>query len=249
MTASVAPVRAFVTGGASGIGAACVRRLVADGARVAIADISRDAAAELADELGDAAMACALDVTDPVSVDESMLAAISWLGGLDVAINSAGVGVAGLTDIAELEFDEWRRVIGIDLDGLFLSMRAEIRAMLDTGHGGSIVNIASVMGIVGTAGASAYVAAKHGVVGLTKAAALEYAARGIRVNAVGPGHVATPMFEKWPDSTRGEIIARYPMRRVATPEEVGDFACFIAGTKTGFATGAFYPLDGGYTVG
>jgi len=241
------PVRALVTGGASGIGAACARRLAATGALVLVADIDADAAASVARGIGERARACRLDVTDQRSATDAVALAVAELGGLDIAVNSAGVGMSRLAPVDELAFAEWRQVLGVDLDGLFLTMQAELTAML-AGGGGSIVNIASVMGIVGQAGASSYVAAKHGVIGLTKAAALDYASRGIRVNAVGPGHVATAMFDKWPPATRDQITKRYPAQRVADPEEVAELVAFLAGPAAGFATGGFYPIDGGYTA-
>ena len=246
MSEDVAP-RVLVTGGASGIGAACVRRFARSGARIVIADLAVDAARDLASELGDGVRVQRLDVTDPDSVSAAIDAVVSELGGLDIAVNSAGVGMNALTPAAELDFAEWRRVLAIDLDGLFLTMRAEIAAMLGSG-GGSIVNVASIMGTVAQRGASAYVAAKHGVIGLTKAAALDYAEHGIRINAIGPGHVATPLFARWPDDVRAEIESRYPTGRVATAEEVAEFVWFLAGASVPFATGGFHTIDGAYTA-
>jgi NAD(P)-dependent dehydrogenase (short-subunit alcohol dehydrogenase family) len=237
---------ALVTGGASGIGEACVRYLVAQGARVLIADRADDAAAALARELGGDTRSIGLDVVDPGSTDAAVAFAVEQFGRLDIAINSAGVGVPVATDVGDLPFEQWRRVLSVNLDGVFNSLHSEINAMLAGGSGGSIVNIASVMAAVGTYGASSYVASKHGVVGLTKAAGLEYAARGIRVNAVGPGHIRTPMFDAHSGEEQAEISGRYPIGRVGTTEEIARFVCFVAGPGGGFATGAYFPVDGGY---
>lgn len=236
---------AFVTGGASGIGAASVRQLIAEGAKVVIADRDEGAATALAVELGSSAAACALDVSDAASTSRAVAFTVSTFGRLDIGVNSAGVGVPNVIDLAELSFSEWRRVLDVNLDGVFLSMQCEIVEMLKVG-GGSIVNIGSLMSVVGTYGASAYVAAKHGVVGLTKAAALEYAQRGIRVNAVGPGHISTPMFTRRTPAEQADVAAQYPMGRVGTPDEIARFVCFLAGPDAGFATGSYFPVEGGF---
>ncbi|MBO1901420.1 SDR family oxidoreductase [Leucobacter weissii] len=236
---------AVVTGGASGIGAACARRLAVEGCAVVIADRDESAAARVAGECGGDAVL--LDVADRAGVAGVFEEVLRLYGRLDVAINSAGVGVPERRSIDGLDFETWRRVLSINLDGVFLCMSAEVSAMLDSG-GGSIVNIASVMSVVGAAGAAPYVAAKHGIMGLTKAAALEFADRGIRVNAVGPGHVETPMFSKWSPAEQAEITSQYPMGRIARADEVASFVCMIAGDSARFATGAYFPLDGGYTA-
>jgi NAD(P)-dependent dehydrogenase (short-subunit alcohol dehydrogenase family) len=236
---------AVVTGGASGIGEACVRMLVQNGARVMIADRAEHAAAALAAELGESAASCHLDVSDPLSADAAMTSTLERFGRLDLAVNSAGVGVPDPVNVGDLSFAEWRRVLSVNLDGVFNSVHSEVSAMLASG-GGSIVNVASVMAVVGTRGAAAYVAAKHGVLGLTKAAALEYADAGIRINAVGPGHIQTPMFERHSVEVRAVITAQYPMGRVGTPHEIASFVCFISSAGAGFATGAYFAVDGGY---
>lgn len=236
---------AVVTGGASGIGEACVRMLAQNGARVMIADRAEQAAAALADELGAPAASCYLDVGDPHSVDAAIAATLERFGRLDLAVNSAGVGVPDAVKVGDLSFTEWRRVLSVNLDGVFNSVHSEVQAMLASG-GGSIVNIASVMAVVGTRGAAAYVAAKHGVVGLTKAAALEYADAGIRINAVGPGHIQTPMFERHSVEVQAAITAQYPMGRVGTTHEIASFVCFVVSAAGGFATGAYFAVDGGY---
>lgn len=236
---------AIITGGGSGIGAACVKQFHDDGYEVVVADRNEVAAHEIAEQFGGSARH--LDVTDEQSVRSAFDHVIRTYGRLDVAVNSAGLGMPGRLTVDELDFMTWRKILSVNLDGLFLCISAEASAMLKNG-GGSIVNIASVMSVVGTPGASPYVASKHGLIGLTKAAALDFADRGIRVNAVGPGHVETPMFLKWSDAEQARIISQYPVGRIAKPEEVASFVSVIADEKTSFATGAYYPLDGGYTA-
>jgi NAD(P)-dependent dehydrogenase (short-subunit alcohol dehydrogenase family) len=229
---------ALVTGGASGIGAACVRTLSAEGARVVVADVSAEAAASVAAEVG--GLAVGGDVRSPEDTVAMVRAAVSEFGRLDVAVNSAGVGVPQKADVHETPLDEWRRVTTINLDGVFLSMRAEIPAML--GRGGAVVNVASIMGAVGSAGSSAYVAAKHGVVGLTRTAALEYAQRGVRVNAVGPGFIDTPLLSHNAPGALAEIAERHPVGRLGTAEEIARATVFLLSPAAAFVTGSY----GGY---
>lgn len=234
---------AFITGGGSGIGAACAEAFVRTGWRVMVADRDVDGARRVAAALG--AAACEIDVTDPDSADLAVAETSAILGGIDAAVNSAGVGVPALAPVAKTDPSDWRTVLSVNLDGVFFSMRSEIGAMV-CDRGGSIVNLASVYGAVGTAGASSYVAAKHGVVGLIKAAAVDYAARGIRINAVGPGHVRTPMFERHSAQWQADTSARYPVGRVAESAEVVALILHLAGPEAEFLTGTFYPVDGGY---
>ncbi|MGK0741899.1 SDR family NAD(P)-dependent oxidoreductase [Leucobacter sp. Z1108] len=240
-----------VTGGASGIGAACVRRLVKAGHSVVVADRSFAAAQQVAERCGERAFAVEVDVTQEASCRKMTDAVVDRFGKLDFAVNSAGVGNLDSSRLIEIPFEEWRRVLSVNLDGLFLSMAAEIRIMAPEA-GGSIVNIASVMSAVAVAGAAAYVASKHGVIGLTKAAALDYAAQGIRVNAVGPGYVETAMLNGRlalaPADAREEIIGRHPMGRIAAPEEIADAVVYLVGDGASFITGAYLPVDGGYIV-
>jgi NAD(P)-dependent dehydrogenase (short-subunit alcohol dehydrogenase family) len=245
MSTSLSGKVALVTGGASGIGAACVKELVRAGATVVIADRSLDTAKKLAGELGAAVEAVDVDVSDESSCKRMVEFAVRHFGKLDIAVNNAGVGNPDRARVAELSFEKWRYLMNINLDGVFLSLKAEIPAMLAAG-GGSIVNIASVMGTVAVAGASAYVTSKHGLVGLTKAAALDYAKDGIRVNSVAPGYVDTPMLANRTAEQRAEIASRHPVDRIATPQEVAAVVGFLASPAASFVTGAYYTVDGGY---
>ncbi len=236
---------ALVTGGGSGIGEACAKALAAGGAQVLVADISLESAQRVAREIGSSADACAADVAAEAQCDAMVAFALERFGRLDIAINNAGVGNKDRSHVADLSTASWRKVLDVNLDGVFFSMRAEIRAMQASG-GGAIVNIASVMGSVAVEGASAYVAAKHGVVGLTKAAALDHAADGIRVNAVGPGYVDTAMFADRTDEQRAEVSTRHPLGRIARPEEIAAMVVWLASPVASFATGGYYPVDGGY---
>jgi NAD(P)-dependent dehydrogenase (short-subunit alcohol dehydrogenase family) len=236
---------ALVTGGGSGIGEACARALASAGARVMVSDISLEAAQRVAAEIGSSAAACAADVAQDVQCDAMVAFALEQFGRLDIAVNNAGVGNKDRSHVADLSTAAWRKVLDVNLDGVFFSMRAEIRAMRE-GGGGSIVNIASVMGSVAVECASAYVTAKHGVVGLTKAGALDHAADGIRINAVGPGYVDTAMFADRTPEQRAEVGARHPLGRIARPEEIAALVTWLASPEASFATGGYYPIDGGY---
>jgi 2-dehydro-3-deoxy-L-rhamnonate dehydrogenase (NAD+) len=239
---------ALVTGGGSGIGAACARALAALGAHVAVADISAPAAEGVAAAIeadGGRAFARIVDVTDSRAVDETVEALVRDTGGLDIAVNNAGVTVP-ILPLADVPDDDWRRVTSINLDGVFYCLRAETRAMR-AGGGGSIINMSSVMGQISRFGSAPYSATKHAVIGLTKGAALDHAADGIRVNAVGPGFIRTPLIEaRYTEEDERVVSSRWPMRRMGTPEEVGHMVAWLAGDASTFVTGAYFPVDGGY---
>lgn len=238
---------AVVTGGGSGIGAACARLLVARDCRVVIADVDAGRARDVATELGNEVLPVTVEVTDSESVERMVAAAVGRFGRLDIAINSAGVGMGGRAAVAEVSWEQWRRILGVNLDGTFLSMRAEVTAMARTG-GGSVVNIASVMGLVSSVGTSPYVASKHGVIGLTRAAALDYADQAIRVNAVAPAYIQTPMIGWRSDAAMTALAQAHPIGRLGLAEEVAQVACFLAGPAASFVTGAVYTADGGFTT-
>lgn len=239
----------FVTGGASGIGAETARMLSERGARVMIADLDAAAAEAVAAGLRDAggqAAALGLDVGDASAVAAAVAATLDTFGRLDGALNNAGVATPYCA-LAEVPLDEWARQLTVNLSGVFYSMRAQVPALLETG-GGSIVNMSSILGVVAADGRAGYAASKHGVVGLTRTAALDYADRGIRVNAIAPGYVETPLLIGRSDEERREIAGRHPMKRLARPDEIAEAACFLLSDRASFMTGAVLGADGGYTA-
>jgi NAD(P)-dependent dehydrogenase (short-subunit alcohol dehydrogenase family) len=194
---------------------------------------------------GGVAGALEADVADPESVDHMMQATLERFGALDIGVNNAGIG-GDHAVTGDYPLDSWRSVMSVNLDGVFYCTRAEIAAMRANG-GGSIVNMASVLGAVGWPESVAYVAAKHGVVGLTKSAAIEHAAEGIRVNAVGPGFINTPLIaEDLDDGSIALLADLHPQGRIGEPQEVAELVAWLASDAASFATGTYYPIDGGY---
>jgi NAD(P)-dependent dehydrogenase (short-subunit alcohol dehydrogenase family) len=241
---------ALVTGAGSGIGEAIAVALAARGAKVVVSDISAESAERVVAAITQAKGIAATNVTDvaDAAANEAMVQfAVSTYGGLDVAVNNAGIG-GPLAPTGEYPVDGWRKVIDINLNGVFYGMRYQIPAMLAHG-GGAIVNMASILGAVGTANSPAYVAAKHGVVGLTKAAALEYATQNIRVVSVGPGYIETPLVTgSLDEATLQALRGMHAMERLGTSEEVAALVVFLASEAASFITGSYHVVDGGYTA-
>lgn len=247
--------RALVTGAGSGIGRAVSMRLAADGAAVVCADLDTGRAEEVAAaiaEHGGRAEALTLDVADEAAVRAALDRSVELLGGLEVIVNNAGIGGG----------HGWDRTTAVNLDGVYYGLAHGARLLAERG-GGAIVNTASIAGLVGLlgatpaegipdpeAGAGAYVAAKHGVVGLTKQFALTYARHGVRVNAVCPGYIHTPMIEGITGNEDGRrfLESLHPMGRLGQPEEIAAAVAFLVSDDASFITGVALPVDGGYTA-
>jgi 3alpha(or 20beta)-hydroxysteroid dehydrogenase len=240
---------AIVTGGARGIGEAITRRFAAEGARVIIADLREDLAAALVNEFGESLRFVEADVTQEAAWDTLIGAADMW-GGLDILVNNAG-GALGPRRMIDGDLDHHRAVVDLNLNSAWLGMRAAIRAMKARG-GGSIVNISSIDGLVGMDTLSSYSAAKFGVTGLTRSVALEVGKDNIRVNAVHPGFIATPLLLAAPPERLKEYelaVAPQPIARLGRPDEIAGAVVFFASDDASFCTGASLLVDGGRLAG
>jgi NAD(P)-dependent dehydrogenase (short-subunit alcohol dehydrogenase family) len=239
---------AIVTGGGSGIGKAISLLYALEGAKVVVSDVDEKGANETVSAIkakGGQAIFVKADTSKPDDSKNVVDQAVKQFGGLHIAVNNAGIA-GPIVPIGEYPIDGWDKVISVNLSGVFYGLRYQIPAMLASG-GGSIVNMASILGKVGTRGSAAYVAAKHGLVGLTEAAALEYADQKIRVNSIGPGYIFTPLLQKALDADTMKALEKlHPMGRLGTSEEVAELALFLNSDKASFITGSYYNVDGGY---
>jgi NAD(P)-dependent dehydrogenase (short-subunit alcohol dehydrogenase family) len=241
---------ALVTGAGSGIGRAIAVAAARNGAAVVVSDVSEAHGVQTRDQIRAAGGRSEFVRADVASADEVrglVERCVALYGRLDVACNNAGIG-GELAATADYPEEAWHRVIATNLDGVFYGVKYQIRQMRRQGGGGAIVNISSILGQVGFANAPAYAAAKHGVVGLTQTAALEYGVQGIRINAVGPAFIRTPMIDpvQRDEAARQALIAQHPIGRLGEPEEVANLVIWLASDQASFVTGSYYPIDGGY---
>lgn len=240
---------AVVTGASSGIGKCVAEFYAREGASVVLSDVNEELGREATlgiDPDGKKAIFVKADVSQPEDCEALVAAAMEKFGRLDFACNNAGIG-GEQNPTADYSVEGWQKVIGVNLSGVFYCMKYEIPAMLKNG-GGAIINMTSILGQVSFLGAVGYVAAKHGVVGLTKNAAVEYSARGVRVNAVGPGFISTPLIQALEDNKPAydQLVSLHPVGRLGKPEEVAELVIWLSSEKASFVTGAYYPVDGGY---
>lgn len=238
---------AIITGAGSGIGRATAELFAREGAKVVVSDISEKNGNDVVSSItsnGGEAFFIKADTSSAKDNEKLVKETLKKYGGLDIAVNNAGIG-GPLGKTGEYPLDGWQKVIDINLSGVFYGLRYQLPAMEK--KGGTIVNIASILGATATKLSPAYIAAKHGVVGLTKAAALEYADKGIRINAVGPGYIRTPLVE----NTLGEeamaaLVSLHPIGRLGEAKEIAEMILWLSSSKSSFATGAYFNVDGGY---
>jgi len=237
----------IITGAASGIGKATAELFTKQGANVVVSDIDAVAGKSATESIvaaGGKASFFKTDVANPEEMEALVAFTVKTYGKLDAAVNNAGIG-GELNPVADMSIEGWQKVISINLNSLFYGMKYQIKAMLKNSSG-SIVNISSILGSVGFAGSAGYAAAKHGVIGLTQTAALEYSAKGIRVNAVGPGFIETPLLDALDAEMKKQLVTLHPIGRLGKSEEVAELIYWLSCDKSSFVTGSYYPVDGGY---
>lgn len=242
---------ALVTGGGSGLGEAISKDLARNGVNIVVVDIDLDGATRVADEIT-AAGGTAVPFHANTAIAEDSKKAVDFTvatyGALNYAVNNAGIGGAS-APVGEVEIEDWDRVIAINLSGVLYGMRHQIPAILAAGASeGAIVNMASIHGTVAAPGNAAYTATKHAVVGLTKNAAAEYGSQGLRINAIGPGYIGTPLLAAAPQELLNGLVAKHPLGRLGQPDEVANVTTFLLSDKASFMTGSYVLVDGGYTA-
>lgn len=242
---------ALVTGGGSGLGEAISKDLAKHGAKVVVADVSLDGATRVAEEIkaaGGDATPFRADTSVADDSKKSVDFAVETYGALHYAVNNAGIAGAS-APVGEIDIEDWDKVIAINLNGVLYGMRYQIPAIIDAGAGeGAIVNMASIHGAVAAPGNAAYTAAKHGVVGMTKNAAAEYGAQGLRINAIGPGYIETPLLADAPKEVLEGLEGKHPLGRLGQADEVANVITFLLSDKASFMTGSYVLVDGGYTA-
>lgn len=236
---------AIVTGGASGIGKAIAEIFIKEGAKVVISDLNEKAGTDFINNCGGSnAIFIKADSSSATDNEKIVETAIANFGALHIAVNNAGIGGES-NPVGEMSIEGWNKVININLNGVFYGMHYQLPEIEKVG--GSIINVASILGSVGFINAAGYVAAKHGVVGLTKTAGWEYATKGVRVNAIGPGFIETPLIDNALDNeTKKYLASQHAFQRLGKPEEVAELALWLASEKSSFVTASYYPVDGGY---
>jgi NAD(P)-dependent dehydrogenase (short-subunit alcohol dehydrogenase family) len=243
---------AIVTGGAGGIGSAVARRLVADGARVALVDVAKQALAKLREELGENTCAIEADVAQEEDCGEYVRQTVEQFGQVDLFFNNAGIE-GKIANIVDLDIADFDRLMAINVRGVVLGLREVMRQMKRQATGGAIVNTASIAGLRGNAGVAPYIASKHAVIGLTKSAAMEAAAFGVRVNAVAPGYIDTRMLHSlWvarspdnPEAFRASMEERVPLKRLGKPDDVSNLVTWLLSDEASYLTGSVYLVDAG----
>ena len=236
---------AIITGGASGIGKAIVELFVKHGAKVILADMDEKSGNQVINSLGEGdVIFIKADTSNPDDSKKIVETAIENFGALHIAVNNAGIGGES-APVGQLSIEQWKKVIDINLNGIFYGMHYQITEIEKVG--GSIINMSSILGAVGLAGSSAYAAAKHGVIGLTQSAGWEYAPKGVRVNAIGPGFISTPLVENSMDKQAlDQLASQHALGRLGRADEVAELALWLASDKSSFVTASYYPVDGGY---
>lgn len=239
---------ALVTGATSGIGKAISQLYAENGATVMLSGRNENVGQQIVKEIiesGGNAKFFKADVSDPEQCAALINETVKTFGKLDIACNNAGIA-SGWDTVGDYSLDIWHEVINVNLNGVFYCMKYELEAMSKQMNSGVVINISSILGQVATPFISSYVAAKHGVVGLTKCAALEYAAKGIRINAVGPAYVQTPILDFIPTEIQSIVDSLHPIGRKGTVREVAELVSWLSSDRASFITGSYYPVDGGY---